>query len=127
MTWKNQPSKLALKVMKDADKLFKNAAITGLQKAIAMSPVDTGAYRGNHRVTLNSYDNTVNTETTDINGAATQMEGMKSIAKAKLGDRIVIQNALPYSIALENGHSPQAPNGVYSVAFAAMLKVKIDT
>ncbi|HIA8446854.1 TPA: HK97 gp10 family phage protein, partial [Escherichia coli] len=35
---------------------------------------------------------------------------------------IYIQNNLPYAEALENGHSQQAPTGVYANAFHGVLQ-----
>lgn len=35
---------------------------------------------------------------------------------AKLGEKVYITNNLDYATALENGHSPQAPNGVLHVS-----------
>lgn len=45
---------------------------------------------------------------------------MSSIAGGKAGDIFYIQNSVPYILALENGHSTQAPAGIVSVTLANM-------
>ncbi len=57
-----------------------------LQQVIVGSPVDTGAFRGNHRVSVNSPDSTYDLSTADKGGSATQQEGNQKILQAKLGD-----------------------------------------
>ncbi|EFO5343979.1 HK97 gp10 family phage protein, partial [Escherichia coli] len=48
--------------------------------------------------------------------------GIGVISKAANYGVIYIQNNLPYAEALENGHSQQAPTGVYANAFHGVLQ-----
>jgi hypothetical protein len=53
----------------------------------------------------------------DPNGVATMNRGVSTIERAPDFCRIYIQSNLPYSLRLEQGHSTQAPTGVYANAF----------
>lgn len=110
MTWKGmKPSKFTLEVVAAADERVRMIAGDMLSGVVSASPVDTGAFRANHRVSVNSEDNSV--------GEANNSGAIKS---AKFGDVIYIQNNLPYAERLENGWSGQAPVGVYGVTFSAV-------
>ena len=117
MAWKNKPTNFALEIEKVGDEHLRKVSAEMLQQVIVRSPVDTGAFRGNHRISVNSPDNTYDLSTADKGGRATQQEGNQKILRAKLGDLVYVQNNLPYAVALENGHSrEQAPNGVYALS-----------
>ena len=114
MAWKNAPSKFSLEVLKEADDLSKRIAGEMLQGVVAQSPVDTGAFRGNHRVSVGTIDTTANKSETSNplqKGIATIQSG------GGLGKVVYISNSLPYSVVLENGGSQQAPLGIYSLTF----------
>ena len=117
MGWKSKPSNFALEIEKVGDELLRKVSAEMLQQVIVGSPVDTGAFRGNHRISVNSPDSTYDLSTADKGGSATQQEGNQKILQAKLGDLVYVQNNLPYAVALENGHSQQRSLGIYSVAF----------
>lgn len=114
MTWKNSPSQFGIKMLKDADEFSKKVAGEMLQQVITRSPVDSGAFRGNHRVGIDSIDSTENP-------ADTSNPLQKGLATIKsgggLGKVVYISNSLPYALRLENGWSQQAPIGVYSISF----------
>jgi len=117
MGWKNKPTNFALEIEKVGDEHLRKVSAEMLQQVIVGSPVDTGAFRGNHRISVNSPDSTYDLSTADKGGSATQQKGNQKILQAKLGDLVYVQNNLPYAVALENGHSQQRPLGIYSVAF----------
>lgn len=120
-----KPSDFAKVIAEDGNKKLRKIVAIGLQSVVMRSPVMDGAYRGNHRITINSEDHSYNMSEVDKDGPSTISKGNYEIAKAKLGDLVYIQNNLPYSIAIENGHSKeQAPNGVYSIAFLNMRNAK---
>ena len=50
-------------------------------------------------------------------GGQTIAEGNIKVLQAKIGDLVYVQNNLPYSVALENGYSQQAPTGIYALTF----------
>lgn len=117
MSWKNKPSSFALQVLADGDSHLRKVSAEMLQQVIIGSPVDTGAFRGNHRISINSEDNTYDVSSADKGSNTTQEQGNQKILQAKLGDTVYVQNNLPYAVALENGHSKQKPNGVYALSF----------
>ena len=126
MGWKNKPSNFAAEVNKTGGDLVKKISAEMLQGVIMGSPVMDGAFRSNHRVTVNKTTN----ETVPSNGNKAPKgtldqevfaEGAGQILQAKLGDSVYIQNNLPYALRLENGHSQQqAPNGVYALSYQSV-------
>lgn len=75
-----------------------------------------GTFRGSHIVSIGAPDFTV-TDRVDEEGSATISDGTRAIQSAGRFPVIYIQTNLPYAEALENGHSTQAPGGVYGLAF----------
>ena len=118
MTWKNPPINFGFKVLEDADDFSKKVAGEVLQQVVTRSPVDSGAFRSNHRVGVGSVDTTADksqTENTALQrGVATIQAG------GGLGKIVYISNSLPYATKIEFGHSMQAPNGVYALAFQSI-------
>lgn len=119
MTWKNAPINFGFKVLEDADDFSKKVAGEMLQQVVTRSPVDSGAFRGNHRVGVGSVDTTADksqTENTAIQrGVATIQSG------GGIGKIVYISNSLPYATKIEFGHSMQAPNGVYALSFQSVV------
>lgn len=119
MTWKNPPINFGFQVLEDADSFSKKVAGEMLRQVVTRSPVDSGAYRGNHRVGVGSVDTTADksqTENTAIQrGVATIQAG------GGLGKIVYISNSLPYATKIEFGHSMQAPNGVYALSFQSIV------
>ncbi|TCM62308.1 hypothetical protein EC844_12536 [Acinetobacter calcoaceticus] len=116
-----RPTDFALDVLRQSDEQLRKVAMETLRGVIVGSPVDEGAFRSNHRVSIGAPDASV----TEGNGnkaprgdedMATMETGKQKILTAHIGDVVYIQNNLPYAIALENGHSKQAPLGVYAIA-----------
>lgn len=125
MGWKNKPTNFALEIEKIGDEHLRKVSAEMLQGVIMGSPVMDGAFRSNHRVTVNKTTN----ETVPSNGNKAPKgtldqevfaEGAGQILQAKLGDSVYIQNNLPYALRLENGHSRQAPLGVFALAFQSV-------
>lgn len=84
----------------------------------ARSPVDTGRFRSSWVVGINKPDLSQPTEI-DKTGGKTLAAGSSRISQAKHRDAIYISNNVKYAIALEHGHSKQAPQGVVAVAVAS--------
>lgn len=101
-------AKLQAKQIKEA----KQVILTAYSKVVDFSPVDTGLFRNNHFVTVNS-----KTDETTENKRGTIKQSKEIIKRAKLmhNDTLTIQNNLKYADALEAGHSKQATAGVYGV------------
>lgn len=78
------------------------------------SPVDTGLFKGNWQfgigyVPLNPVD------TLDRDGVATLNKLLRLIRMTKVGGNVYFSNNVPYSLALEYGHSKQAPMGMVRI------------
>jgi len=97
MGWKNKPSNFAAEVNKTGGDLVKKISAEMLQGVIMGSPVMDTPKGSLDQLTFN--------------------DGAKEILKAKLGSCVYIQNNISYALALENGHSDQAPKGVYALTF----------
>jgi hypothetical protein len=116
MSWKNKPTNFALEVIRTADDHLKKIVGETLQQVVVRSPVMDGEFRASHKVTLDSPQNTYE-KGFDLSGGATLAEGLKVASTAKIGGLVYIQTLSPYGDKLENGHSMQAPNGVYALSF----------
>ena len=76
----------------------------------AKSPVDSGAYRSSHNRSNGSPDFSWNPNK------------KSSVEPAPTGGKypvFYISTGCPYAGALENGHSQQAPGGVYGLAYGS--------
>ncbi|MNJ36464.1 hypothetical protein D3C77_312540 [compost metagenome] len=75
-----------------------------------------GRFRANNIVTIGdpSYSQL---DATDANGSATIAKGAAVLNGVSAYSVVYIQNNLPYAERLEDGHSTQAPGGVYAVSF----------
>ncbi|MCT9189142.1 HK97 gp10 family phage protein [Acinetobacter baumannii] len=113
MGWKGKkPTSFSLDVSKAAEDQVKHIVMDTVQSLVNLSPVDTGAYRASHIVSVGSADFGVREpETNPIQDAAIQA------VKFKLGNLVYIQNNQPYAERLENGWSDQAPQGIYGLTF----------
>ncbi|MDC5428154.1 HK97 gp10 family phage protein [Acinetobacter baumannii] len=113
MGWKGKkPTSFSLEVSKAAEDHVKHIVMDAVQSLVNLSPVDTGAYRASHMVSIGSGDYGVREPSTN----AVQDAAIQAV-KFKLGSLIYIQNNQPYAERLENGWSDQAPQGIYSTTF----------
>lgn len=119
--WQNPPIDFGFAVLKDADQFAKRAAGNMLRQVITRSPVDTGAYRANHRIGVGHVNYTADKQYTDGSGSLSQ--GIAVIEQGGgIGKVVYISNNLPYALRLENGWSKdQAPYGVYALAFKSVV------
>lgn len=118
MAWSKPLSGFASQVERDQNKRLRAAALQALSGVIERSPVDSGAFRGNHRISIGSPDNAYDESISDPSGSQAQAEGLRIIGRiTKPFDVIYVQNNLPYAERLEFGDSKQAPFGVYAITF----------
>lgn len=122
MAWKNKPTNFALEIEKVGDEHLRKVSAEMLQGVIMASPVMDSPFRSNHRVTIDTptSETVEGTGNRSPKGSLDQLtfnDGAKEILKAKLGSCVYIQNNISYALALENGHSDQAPKGVYALTF----------
>ncbi|HEM7769467.1 TPA: HK97 gp10 family phage protein [Acinetobacter baumannii] len=113
MGWKGKkPTDFSFDVSKTAEDKVKKITMEVVQSLVVSSPVDTGAYRASHIVSIGSADFGVRRpETNAVQDAAIQA------VKIKLGLLVYIQNNQPYAERLENGWSDQAPQGIYGLTY----------
>lgn len=116
MAWKNKPTNFAIEALKTADDHLKKIVGETLQQVVVRSPVMDGEFRASHKVTLDRPQGMYE-KGFDPSGGATLAEGLKVASTAKIGGLVYIQTLSPYGLALEMGHSQQAPNGVYALSF----------
>ncbi|MDM1760697.1 MULTISPECIES: hypothetical protein [Acinetobacter] len=118
MSWQGtRLSQFTFEVLQSATVLQRKIISEFLQGVVLASPVDTGAFRGNNLVSIGSVDVRYDLNKVDKVGGQTIAEGNMRILQAKIGDLVYVQNNLPYSVALENGYSQQAPTGIYALTF----------
>ena len=115
MTWNNNPRNFTLQLLSEADDFTKKITGEMLQQVILKSPVDTGAYRNNHRVGIGNIDNSYDANDTGNNAESIGVAKIR--AGGGLGNIVHVSNSLPYALALENGHSKQAELGIYAISF----------
>ncbi len=116
-TWSRAPFLFADDIMQDAHRLQRGMAITVLNNLQLLSPVRSGRYRSNHIVSFGSPDYRYTDNTGGMGEAFSAIQGLT----ANELPVIHIQNNLPYSRRIEEGWSGQAPQGVYSLAYEAMV------
>lgn len=114
--WSIEPAVFAGLVEKQVGMKIRYIAIQILTQIDKSAPVDTGRFRNNNMVSLTSPDYST-TNKVDPSGTVALQRGIGVISKAANYGIIYIQNNLPYAEHLENGHSKQAPTGVYANAF----------
>lgn len=114
--WDLDPSIFAGLVEEQVGMKIRAISIQILNKIDEASPVDTGRFRRNNMVSLMTPDYSIIGEV-DPGGVMALQIGIAVISKAANYGIIYIQNNLPYAESLENGHSKQAPTGVYANSF----------
>ncbi|HFI2984554.1 TPA: HK97 gp10 family phage protein [Escherichia coli] len=119
--WDIEPSIFAGMIEEDVVLKIRYIAIQILTAIDIAAPVDTGRFRNNNPVSLQHPDFGIS-DNVDPNGTIAVQRGIGVISKAANYGVIYIQNNLPYAEALENGHSQQAPTGVYANAFHGVLQ-----
>lgn len=80
-----------------------------------------GTFRASHFVSIGEPDHSIPSEPDPL-GTMTFLNGKNIINQAPAYSVIYIQSNLPYSVPLENGHSTQAPTGVYAVSFNGVIQ-----
>ena len=109
-----------------AEKVVRKIALDLLTMVVTASPVDTGRFRHNNQISLNSLPGTVLLGF-DKSGTATIASGDAKLGAYRLGDTIFIYNNVEYGIYLEFGRddgrpgSVLAPNGVFRISVQSLV------
>lgn len=92
------------------------------------TPVDTGFARSNWQVSLGAPDVSegVGDHQTTYDWDAPFQAGQATILSAELGETIAIANGAAYIVALEYGHSQQAPQGMVQLTANAAPEILAD-
>jgi len=114
--WSTPPSAFAGVVEEQLAQRVRVIALAMLNEIVLRSPVDTGRFRGNNIVSVGSPVYTSNANV-DPTGSETIQQGARITTGLEPYTLVFIQNNLPYATALEDGHSQQAPGGIYAVSF----------
>lgn len=114
--WSTPPSLFAGVVEEQLSQRVRVITIAMLNEIVLRSPVDTGRFRGNNIVSVGApvYASTLSV---DPAGAETIQNGVRAVTGLEPYTQVFIQNNLPYAGPLEDGHSQQAPAGIYAVSF----------
>lgn len=117
--WSIPPTAFADQIESDLVKQARIIAMALLGDIVQRSPVDTGRFRGNTVVSIGA-PILSNSDNVDKTGSSTIAAGQAVLTGLKPYTVVYIQNNLPYAEKLENGHSKQAPNGVFGLAFTGV-------
>lgn len=114
--WSTPPSLFAGVVEEALTQRVRVIALAILNEIVLRSPVDTGRFRGNNIVSVGApvYTSSVNVDPT---GSETIQQGVRVMTGLEPYTQVFIQNNLVYAVPLEDGHSKQAPAGIYAVSF----------
>ncbi len=107
----------------DKRKLVRILGLELFRRLVGRSPVDSGFYRSSHDLTLDAESTFVQSRAglseggereaaTQANKAGRQLDRIKGDDVTR---DIFLSNNAPYAGRLENGHSKQAPQGIYAV------------
>jgi len=99
------------KTNKHLNKVVVQINILIFETLVDRSPVDTGLFKGNWQVFVNTPDEDV-VDTKDKNGSKTKATGRRILRSVQPGDITYMMNNLPYARRLEYGWSQQAPQGI---------------
>jgi hypothetical protein len=102
----------------DPNVVVKKAVLDIARSVIRKSPVDTGRFKGNWQLGVNSSPSGER-DANDSSALGTARDSGPAMAQVieklpaqPLGNSYYITNNLPYAQALEDGHSQQAPQGM---------------
>ncbi len=98
---------------RQAEQVFRKIALDLDASVVLDTPVDEGRARGNWYPSINVPSDDVDDKS--LGSAKSLGRISRVVLGAKLGTTIWLTNNLPYILALENGHSKQAPNGMVDV------------
>lgn len=122
--WSRPLSGFADEVEREQNRRLRATALQALSGVIERSPVDTGAFRSNNRVSVGRSDVGYDLDASSsaprgsTNGVNAFDDGLRIIGQVRNAfDVIYVQNNLPYAERLEAGDSRQAPAGVFAITF----------
>ncbi|MNN28407.1 hypothetical protein D3C81_1419740 [compost metagenome] len=119
--WSTPPSLFAGVVEEQLTLRVRTISLEVLQLIVLASPVDTGRFRGNNIVSIGAPVYT-RLDTVDPSGGETISRGLSVMTGLEPYTQVFVQNNLVYAVPLEDGHSKQAPAGIYGVSFNSVAQ-----
>ena len=109
ISWDFKPGQVKDDIEKEINDKINKFLMTCYNNVVALSPVDTGRYRGAHHFSV---------------GTPSYAETGATFVRVQVGEypTVYLQNNLPYAERIENGWSQQAPSGVYGNAFNSAVE-----
>lgn len=104
----------AERTTRDIDNIHREILDDVAHRLVHGSPVDTGHFKGNWQFGI-GYVPLDEIDVLDRDGVATLNKLLRLIRMAKAGGNVYFSNNVPYSLALEYGHSKQAPMGMVRI------------
>ncbi len=134
MSFETERKRVEEGLVRGAEKLIVELAFLTLQTVVLASPVGDpnlwkskpppgyvgGRFRANWQVSLNAPNGT-QLDTIDKSGSIAIGQGRGVIRGFDLGEKIIVQNNLPYAVPLNDGHSRQAPAGFVEKSFTVAI------
>ncbi|WP_024696150.1 hypothetical protein [Pseudomonas syringae] len=102
------------KALSDMDEVFRKVVIEIGSSVVRLSPVDTGRFRGNWQLTIDS-PASASLDNYDKEGFETIAKMVAGAQDLTFGQTAYIVNNLIYAIPLEYGHSQQALAGMVRI------------
>ena len=116
----------AAKAEANADAAVRGIVLEVQSRLILRSPVDTGRFRGNWRYSVGQpAEGTVETGGTS-ESPAPPPDAPALVPGEGMGRVHFLTNNLPYAMALERGHSTQAPQGLVALTVMEFAPIVND-
>lgn len=119
--WSTPPSLFAGVVEEQIALRVRTISAEILQLILLAAPVETGRFRGNNIVSIGAPVYTTS-DVVDPSGSETLARGLSVMTGLEPYTQVFIQNNLVYAVPLEDGHSKQAPAGIYGVSFNSVAQ-----
>ena len=105
------------KTQGNADLIVRKIALEMFSRVIMKSPVDTGRFRANWQVGIESIPGET-LDAMDKSGGEALARVSEAVLSARAGQTITLVNNLAYARKLEYGYSKQAPAGMVRITLA---------
>ena len=136
-SWSLNPADFMQTVEQDLTTHQKKMATDALTAVVMQSPVDDGAFRASHRVSIGTPDMSYDENQKDKSGGSSISKGSAMLQGLVPYTTVYIQTNSPYAKVIEygdftekpetaktiGGYSKQAPHGVYGISFQ-LVKAK---
>lgn len=119
--WSTPPSLFTGVVEEQLALRVRTISMEILQLVLLAAPVDTGRFKGNNIVSIGAPVYTT-LDVVDPSGGETLARGLSAMSGLEPYTQVFIQNNLVYAVPLEDGHSKQAPAGIYGVSFNSVVQ-----